>query len=164
MFADDHARGGASHDEIAAAVHEAAHAVVARALGLNCGRAMITPTGGGYARVFARWRRGRRRPRSWLTTAMIIESMAGGEAEKLLLGLTEAGDRQDRERQAAWALDAGWNWPAVEPRLREMTRTMVLRHRAAVVRVALALVKHRSLSGEEIDALTAGYFSASQNR
>jgi hypothetical protein len=69
----------AQREDYAVAIHEAAHAVVGRVLGLNCGGAEIQEGGRGYTMVFA--------PDACATRNWIAMSMAAGLAERMLLGL-----------------------------------------------------------------------------
>jgi hypothetical protein len=89
---------------LAIAIHEAGHAIVARALGVPAGRASIEPDGdnSGFAEtadpetcrdVWAS--QGKSRPDHFATDACAIVSMAGVIAERLVLGEDCGGHASD---------------------------------------------------------------------
>lgn len=163
------------------AVHEAAHAVVGRVLGLTCGSATIIANEAegeaGHAIIFDPWRTASdwdarvyesvsrgvrpqrvRDPRSAFR-GTIIARMAGAEAEAVLLGSRAIGDGADR-REIEWMAtssdaELGDLWPRYEPRMRRQTRRLVYKHREAIRRVANALMERDVLAGEEIDRIAA---------
>lgn len=165
------------------AIHEAGHAVIGRVLGLSCGGASIveneTEGEAGYAiggcpeATLAMWearymtlfkvsqlpircRSSVDRRSAYRGTIML--RMAGAEAEIEILGECEGGDGNDRYliEMMANAGDAQFSfelWQRYEPRMRRQVRRLIRKHRNAIERVAAALLVHRTLSGEEIDAL-----------
>ena len=161
------------------AFHEAGHAVIARVLTLACGGASIVPDheSAGHANVYDpyttlyEWeKRGKIRDADYaMWHGHIIALMAAGEAESILLGVTEGRNGQDRYVIEAM-LNAIWlppnpeqsrQWPLtdeqrirVEARLRRMAQMLVRRHRARIETVASALLAQRSLSCEQLDQLT----------
>lgn len=155
--------------EFATAIHEAGHAVIARALGLSCGAATILPNEdegeAGHAEIDDPWRtafdwehRGRYRDCRLAFRGRILASMAGAEGETVLLGRCAVGDGFDRTEIAELADSADTKftdaeWQRREPRMRAMCRMLVWRHRAAIAQVASALVQRGSLTGPEIDEI-----------
>jgi hypothetical protein len=156
--------------------HEAGHAVIARVLGLLGGAATIAANhmfqshGGSesyLAETIEHWHRPiseagnnklvlRSLPCAYRTRVMM--SMAGREAELECLGTSRGNDRLDRddsdELMPKIYPGAGLaEWFRRRDRLRRMTRALVRRHRDKIVRVACALLRHRTLSGRAIDAL-----------
>lgn len=139
------------------AVHEAAHAVIARVLTLSCGQVTIKPSYRNRSRgvsithdphvCLSAWeRRGKvRNSADAVYIARIISTMAGAEAEAELLGVEPIGDGVDREQieEMARELTGNYSWPRLEPRLRKMTRMLVRRHRARIECVAEALLAER---------------------
>jgi hypothetical protein len=85
--------------------------------------------------------------------------MAGREAEEEILGSCSGGDDDDRY-QVNLMLDSvlpqDADVPAVARRLRASTRHLVRRHRQAIERVAVLLIKHGTLDAEAIDAAIDG--------
>jgi ATP-dependent Zn protease len=151
------------------AIHESAHAVIGRALGLTCGSATIAAdeeTGeAGFSicadplEIAGHWdQRERYRDLSLIFRGRILAYMAGSEAERIILGECQGGDGDDRRQIEMMAesdesdFDAAqWSWR--EARMRETTRRLVRHHRAAIERLACALEARETLSGDEIDAL-----------
>jgi hypothetical protein len=136
------------------ATHEAGHAVIARVLGLVCGDASIV-----YDEVknhagvsFSTWQddAGRKRPERYGRDAEIMTSMAGSEAEKLILGQACDGDGDDRDKIFR-LLCVDPHCRKTEARLRLMTRMLVRRHRSDIELVAKTLVAVGTLSGQHID-------------
>src|SRR5579864_7504080 len=98
------------------AIHEAGHAVIARALGLGCGRVTIRPNlrarTGGFAIIEDTWdtieawsRRGRYRDIATALRARILALMAGRAAEEELIGHCPGGDDDDQYRAACILMD-----------------------------------------------------------
>jgi hypothetical protein len=87
--------------------------------------------------------------------ARIIASMAGAEAEVVLLGSAQGGDGDDRYQIALMAeeLENCADWKKLEDRLRAFTRMLVHRHRALIERVAAELLDKKTFSGEELNSL-----------
>jgi hypothetical protein len=149
------------------AIHEAAHAVIARVLTLSAGHVTIKPnyrdrsrgvsiTHEPFACLSAWEQRGKVRDSdNAVYLARIISTMAGAEAEAELLGLQPIGDGHDREQieQMAEELTNKRSWSELEPRLRKMTRMLVWRHRARIECVAEALLAKTKLSGKQVDKL-----------
>src|SRR5262245_56333879 len=163
------------------AIHEAAHAVIARVLGIKCdGGATIVPNkqegSAGHAFTSRFWaiqeqwdnaakentRRGLHA--KWRDTratfnACAIVSMAGAEAEMEFLGhCVEGGDGEDRLHIAEGAEEfceytTDDFWQRHEPRLRRQTRRLVRKHSDKIESVAAGLLKRKTLTGEEIDLL-----------
>jgi ATP-dependent Zn protease len=154
-----------SHRQLTA-FHEAGHAVIARVLTLASGRVTIKPshregldgysiTLDAYACLVEWAERGKvRGSENAAWRARIMTAMAGAEAEAELLGSTEVGDGFDRCDIELMAKKlTGGNWAKQEPRLREMTRMLVRRHRARIGRVANALLAKTTLSAKRVDKL-----------
>jgi ATP-dependent Zn protease len=150
------------------AVHEAAHAVIARVLTLSAGHVTIKPryrdrsrgcsiTHEPYACLSAWEKRGKvRNSDDAVYLARIISTMAGAEAEMELLGSRVIGDGQDREQIEQMAEEltlVNRSWAQLEPRLRKMTRMLVRRHRARIERVAEALIAKTKLHAKQVDRL-----------
>jgi len=146
------------------AYHEAGHAVIGRVLTLPCGPATIKPSyeemRAGYSITFdpyaceAEWqKRGKYRVRDAVWHARAIAYMAGAESERELLGEEATGDAKDKVEIARMLSEiiSEDQWKRVEPRLRAMTRMLVRRHKAKIVRVAKALLSKRTLSRRQLD-------------
>lgn len=139
------------HDNelIQTAIHEAAHAVIGRAMLQVCGGASIVTDEDSAGQAFCadpyrtQWewdQRGKHRSFSSVLVGRIITFMAGAEAEREILGDCRGGDGDDR-LQIAYMLEEYMGVvPAHEPRLRAFTRQLVRRHRAAIEAVAGALL------------------------
>jgi ATP-dependent Zn protease len=151
------------------AYHEAGHAVIGRVLTLLSGGATIEPdyeaesagcaiTENPHACERAWEKRGKvRYSLDVALHAQIITSMAGAEAEIVLLGQTDGGAGHDRLKIGIMAQNLSIPlehfWERTEPRLRAFTRRLVLRHREPIERVAAALLEKKTLSGAELDKL-----------
>jgi ATP-dependent Zn protease len=146
------------------AVHEAGHAVVARVLGLQCGKVTIAANyrtrDAGYGVIadpwaaVARWdERGKYRPAEAALRARVIAYMAGREAEEELLGHCPGGDGDD-QYQIALMLDT-LGQTELEPRLRTFARAIVRRHRSKIEALARALMERRTMSDKQV-RLAAG--------
>jgi hypothetical protein len=85
----------------------------------------------------------------------VIATMAGAEAEAVLLDRKALGDGDDRYWIAIMAEELRYSppWERLEPRLRAMTRMLVRRHRALIERTARALLKNTNLSAKQLDKL-----------
>ena len=90
----------------------------------------------------------------------ILAMMAGCEAEEECLGFCEGGDGEDRY-QIALMLDVLPGADTKEARMRRFARTLVRRHRAAIERVAHALMDLDELDAEGIARLVQGCAQAS---
>lgn len=145
------------------ALHEAAHLVVARALGLACGGVALVSDGSrvGYAEIdppWLGWHRGLGR-KAPIIEAYIVATQAGAEAEIAFLGGCDGGDWSDREdiREAYRHVRVKGRVYigddielAHEARLREKSRRLVRQHREAIARLALALIDRRRLNNSEV--------------
>jgi hypothetical protein len=108
------------------------------------------------------WQRGdgAKRP---IVEAFCIALYAGAEAEKFILGSVDIGDGVDCDRAMnclAWLGLPGASYVGDdvfdrhEARLRAKARLAVIQqHRAAIERVAAALMEHGSLSADQVVAL-----------
>lgn len=86
----------------------------------------------------------------------IITIQAGHEAEAEILGEAQGDDEDDRECAAAMVEVAGFPEGREDValiRLRRFARQLTRRHHADIERVATALMKRETLTGEEIDAM-----------
>jgi hypothetical protein len=143
------------------AVHEAAHAVLARILAVPSGPASICDPNHGTINVyldtaFHRGRSGRwgwKSRQSWV--AAVIISMAGSVAEDEILGIGSSGNGIDCKRTFRFIAHAGMQ--DHEVRLRAMTRMLIRRHREAIEQVAQELLRETTLSGPELDELVEQY-------
>ena len=151
------------------AVHEAAHAVIGRVLGLTCGHATIVPNEAegeaGHAilgdpwHVLDNWeQRAKFREPSSVYRGRILATMAGAEAQTELRGGCGGGDGHDRREIELMAAsdyadlpDAVWQ--RYEPRMRRQTRRLIRKHRDKIERVAAALLERDTLTANEIDAI-----------
>jgi hypothetical protein len=160
------------------AYHEAGHAVIGRVLALPCGGATIKPD---YKNCNAgtaitadlytcqeQWeKRGKVVSADGLTPADGIEArimihMAGAEAEIELLGSQAVGDSDDKLK-IGLIVDEFYRvdfWEKLEPRLREMTRMLVRRHRECIERVAKTLLVRTTLSAKALDKLIGTFILA----
>jgi hypothetical protein len=152
------------------AVHEAAHAVIARALGIASGEVTIVGEGGhslGHS-VFDdprfRWTRGDGK-KSAAANNFAIALFAAAEAERLILNAQETGDSVDCERATACLAWAGAvrnamfvgdeNFDRHEANLRRKAAALVRQYRPQIEQVAEALDQRGTLSGSEIDAVVS---------
>jgi hypothetical protein len=154
-----------SIDDMATAVHEGAHAVILRVLGLPCGAASIEGDNphavGGHGWLLTRVRV--RVPE--LVEASIIVCMSGAVAERILLGRWAGGDEYDKAEIRKLAKITRWpgGRRAALERLRQRTHELVDRHRNDIRRVALALLQHRMLDGSAINGVLLTTSSSPHN-
>ena len=154
----------------ATAYHEAGHAVIARVLGLTCGQVSIIADddSAGRAIIADPWQtagdwenRDRFRDARQAFRGTIIARMAGAEAEREFFGQCRGRDDNDRY-DIALLMDSRWteipadDWDQYEARLRAQTRRLVRRHRDTIERVAAALMKHKTLPGDEVHKIVEG--------
>jgi hypothetical protein len=141
------------------AIHEAGHAVIGRRLGLGGGAATIAPDHVddtfGHTIVAYELAEGRRwRSEAAVRRARIIACMAGGEAERILLGVEPNGDGRDRKEIEFMAeFLSGVDWEPLELRLRRMARMLVRRHQVRIARTASVLRALRTVDARALDAL-----------
>jgi hypothetical protein len=148
------------------AVHEAAHAVIARVLTLVCGGASICADSDSaghsinadpWACIYAWETRGKiRGSENAIWHARIMAFMAGAEAEIAVFGSTPGGDGDDRYQIDLMAEQIAVptpDWVRLETRLRSMTRALIQRHRTRIELLAEQLLIADSLSGEAVDKL-----------
>jgi hypothetical protein len=140
-------------------VHESAHLIAARALGVPGGGAWIAIAGdgvvgrattahvSGLAGIWARAGK-YRRPTSPIIAKIII-CCAGAEAERCLYGFCRWDDF-DRE-SITYLLTLLPERLRREDRLRAFARALVHRHRVAIALVALGLAERLELSADEVD-------------
>jgi hypothetical protein len=132
------------------AIHEAGHTVVALVLGLRPGDVTIINSDGklaGLTKCATALRGNRVRPEKYTIHARAMVSMAGAEAERVLLNQGyNNGDRTDRAN-----IDALISEDRLKARLRRMTCQLVRRHYLAIEHVAETLVVANTLSGEHIN-------------
>jgi hypothetical protein len=155
--------------ERATAIHEAGHAVVARVLGLLCGKVTIkanyrTATSG-YGIIADPWlvidcweQRGEYRPSEAAFRGRILAYMAGREAEEELLGHCQGGDHDDQYQIALMLMElyrAEERQAKVERRLRIFARNLVRRHRPKIEALSRALIEQRTMSDRRV-RLAAG--------
>jgi hypothetical protein len=129
-------------------IHEAGHAIVARALGVVCTGAAITDDSSGWCRT------GRASP-----TEDLAIMFGGIEAERILFGSARvaqvAGDLANIERLARRYRMAD---AAVED-MRPQVRAVLRQHWDKVERVAAVLARQRYLPGMLIDSLSWGWLA-----
>ncbi len=152
------------------AVHEAGHAVIARRLDLYPGGVTIVGdhdegTAGwsfmpdAWAVAHAWEQKGKYRDPMVAFRGRIIAYMAGRESEIEILGWATDGDGNDRLQialmleQLPGDTDQDPGQVRLEARLRSATRMLVRRHRAAIERVADALLGSLTLQCDQVDAL-----------
>jgi hypothetical protein len=139
------------------AIHEAGHAVIARVLGIACGRATIVPdlddkiaghaiTYDQHATMHQWGQRGHWREVHYAVHGYILALMAGAEAEIVINGACAGGDGEDRHciAVAADSSDSNFSpekWTRFEPRMRRQTRRLVRKHREKIERVAADLLE-----------------------
>jgi hypothetical protein len=132
------------------AIHEAGHTVVALVVGLRPGDVTIINANGklaGLTKCATVLRGNRVRPEKYTIHARAMVSMAGAEAEHVLLNRGDNnGDRTDRVN-----IDALISDDRLKARLRRMTCQLVRRHYLAIEHVAETLVAANTLSGEHIN-------------
>ena len=145
------------------AYHEAGHAVIGRVLGLVCGDATIVPDFeemvAGVAIIRDQfiaddaWEmRGKFRCPVSAMRGRIMTVMAGAEAERVAFGRSGGGDRHDQLQIALMAEDQNISF-AYSNRLRPKVRALLRRHWRKIEQVAQALLRARTLTAVEIDAL-----------
>ncbi len=157
----------------AIATHEAGHAVIARVLTVPSGSVSIIKNEYSLGRstslynddkLVERWElcgkpRGISGPTRYGAAihTLILTTMAGVEAEKIILGGTIAGSNEvDDDMIMHWAFEltppgSGADWPKIETR--QMTRMLVRRHRDSIERVADELLTKGKLTGRQISRL-----------
>lgn len=124
------------------AIHEAAHACIARAVGLpGCGEVSVVADNP-YARF----------PNNQ-GSGSLATLMAGAAAEVELLGdYDEVGVTVDEERVRERLLD-WYGSDAASGMLWDYALDLVKHHRAAIERLAHELVREQVLDGDEVDAI-----------
>jgi hypothetical protein len=166
------------HQKRATAIHEAGHAVIGRVLGLVCGPVTVTADheSAGHSIIadpwdtISAWNDALQaqvecgacpvkyyNPRAAFR-GTIVARMAGAEAEVILLGRCQGGDGRDRREIELLAASSdsecsGDEWDRYEPRMRRQARRLIRKHRATIERVAAELLKRRTLTKDEADAL-----------
>jgi hypothetical protein len=123
------------------AIHESGHAVVVRLLGLKGGGATIEEPGAHATTYAINWR------------TAIICALGGIAAEQLVFGdYDRDGSATDRGRVERWSQRLGLG---ADEKTASWNHTLALlrSHKQALMRVALALKRARSLDGAAIDRL-----------
>jgi hypothetical protein len=155
---------------LSVAIHEAGHAVIARKLGLSCGRVTIEPEdrmraerdGNGklrlvpdgriiaHAQIARRWYPRKTATQQECDEAYAVALYAGVEATRVICGKARLNDgRHDDEDAAAVIGDD----PALEAELRARANALVREHRALIEQVATALLERRTLYGAEVHVM-----------
>ncbi len=138
----------------ASPIHEAAHAIIGRVLGIECGdvRVGFDHATNSYGRnESGGWdSHGRKRPARYGRDADIICTASGEEAEIEFLGSSCEGAWADRAGIDK-LLDGDPNAEKIERRLRRMARMLVRRHAIPIRYVAQVLTKAGTLTGAELD-------------
>lgn len=151
------------------AVHEAGHAVIGRVLNMTCGHVTIVAdedsaghsiTDDPWAIMYAWERRGRFREASTIFRSRILTTMAGGEAEVVIIGDCEGGDVDDRY-QVALMLESeagrvGDDLVQLEDRLRRTARMLVRRHASKIRALADALMERDTINSDSEIRIAAG--------
>ena len=125
-------------------IHEAGHAVIARALALRCGAATMADGRGRADYQDDEAEDG--------SIATIVAHMAGAAAEYVLAGRIADGLASDREQVVSLCDARGLNQDAVD-RLWSTACALVRANETSIRCVAVELQRHRALSGEQIDAI-----------
>lgn len=157
---------GSVPTDLRAALHEAAHAVVGRAVGLGCGNVGLVAdsTRVGFAeteRPWLGWRRGDG-SKNALIEAYIVTAFAGAAAERHAFGASDGGEWQDEDtvwdamkhlriKGCAYVGDEAWDKRS--DHLRRRSARLVARFWPTIAKVADALIQRRTLDGDQIDAL-----------
>lgn len=128
------------------AYHEAGHAVVARALGLPIAEVSIDAAHGGVNRYHAD-----RAPVGWSTSHDAAVLLAGTMAERLWHPDT-TGEGSEDDEATLRSLMAGERPPRVSL-ARDAVEYLLVDRAGDVEALAEALVKYRSLTGEQVDAI-----------
>jgi ATP-dependent Zn protease len=151
------------------AVHEAAHAVVARILGIIGYQVTICPTdkewgSASFDNPMFDWKRGDG-AKATAANNFAIAAYAGVQGERCILGsqiTSESDDHRKAEDCLAWAsavrgasFMGDKHFHRREANLRKKAAELVRRHRSQIERVAEALLERGTLSGGEVDALLA---------
>ena len=152
------------------AIHEAAHAVIARKLGLSCGLVTLVPEdkvraeldGNGkfvrlvpdgkliaHAEISQRWSPPKKTSAQERAEAYAVALYAGHEAELEICGKAVGNNAHDRDS----AVSAVGDDPVLVMELRDRARGLVREHRAVIERVADALLERRTLYGGEVHVL-----------
>jgi ATP-dependent Zn protease len=125
------------------AVHEAGHSVIARVVGLRSGRATLSDHDGVARAYFA----------DDGSLNNVVAVLAGRAATEVILGRASDYDCSIDDDIAKRMLAAkGFVGFGMRTKLYD-ARALIRQHRAAVERVARALLVRGTLSGDEIDAL-----------
>jgi ATP-dependent Zn protease len=129
------------------AYHEAAHAVIARMLGLEVRRATMRDAQGHGCAVVT----------SDGTLNFVMMCLAGRIASYLFLATAdEAGCESDNDKADELLAELGFSDPpAMRERLLLDVHALVCEHAGAIERVAKQLLRQGSLTGAEIDQLLA---------
>ena len=159
------------------AIHEAAHAVIGRILGMNCGSVSVVAdddsTGHSicadpWATMHSWDRRGHFRDARSVFVGRVLTYMAGAEAEVAILGICAGGDGDDREQisemletREIGAVDD--NRPRLEARLRRAARMLVHRHQRAIEQLATALTALGTIQDDAEIRIAAGMPPANQD-
>lgn len=155
------------------AVHEAGHAVIGRALGMECGLVTIEPDSNSAGHSITldplhtlerREHIGRFREERSVLVGYIVSLMAGAESEGILLGHCQGGDGEDR-RWLDFALDSlqrpGTETQAgltkFEQRLRRSCRRLVRHHKNNIQTVADMLLERKTIDGAVLDEMIKPY-------
>ena len=139
---------------LSAAIHESAHAVIARKLGLSCGKVTLEPSRSirslAHAEIAHRWYPNRGAgTRQECDEAYVIALYAGHEADRALCSKEEHNDTHDREDAASVLGDA----VHLEAQLRRKALALVREHSADIELVATALLERRTLYGAEVHVM-----------
>jgi ATP-dependent Zn protease len=131
------------------ALHESGHSVIARALGLKCGRATMCDHDG-VARAYFKT--------SGHGINGVIALLAGRAATEVILGFASdhgcsVDDAEAMELLIADGIRVPWYARRVRQQCLDQARELIRQHRPAVEAVANALLERETLSGAEIDQL-----------
>ena len=152
------------------AVHEAGHAVFARALGIEAGGLTIVPeieaSCAGFCEIAPPWltyekwdERGRYREMRTVHIGLALVFMGGVAAEAAVLGSIGEGANDDgrrlREMLEEIAADVTGQ-SRVAHRLQRQAKRIAERHQAPIERVAAALIAAKTLSKDQADDLYRG--------
>jgi hypothetical protein len=123
-------------------IHEAGHAVIARALALHCGAATLAD---GHGRADYQ-------DEADSSIATILAHMAGAAAELVLTGRIANGLASDQQQVSSLCDARGMSQDAVD-RLWHTACALVRANETSIRCVAVELQRRRALSGEQIDAI-----------
>jgi ATP-dependent Zn protease len=143
--------------DYAHAIHESAHAIAARVLGLKCNGVNIIRDGtaGGYTEFKLTLRGLRGSCADVMAAKLIVCAMAGPIAQFNLASKAniDVNSRSDIRQVSRLLGHFGKQRQEIEDKMRYRAVQLIEIYQRDICRVARVLVKHKKLSGKQIDRL-----------